>query len=75
VWQDPISECADPNPVSGAARLKIESVGRCGESDGPRRSVSLLIDDSVFGVVELSAISGACPKIGGGSIGGRAGFR
>jgi hypothetical protein len=28
--QDPISECADPNPVSGAAR-SILSLGRAGE--------------------------------------------
>jgi hypothetical protein len=30
---------------------------------GPNRSVILVIDDSVFGVVELSAVSGAGPEI------------
>jgi hypothetical protein len=75
VWQDPISEYADPNPVSGAAR-SILSLGRAGrESDWPGRSVILLIDDSAFGVGEFAAMSGAGREIGGGPIRVRAGFR
>jgi hypothetical protein len=47
----------DPRP---ALRAKIESVGRAGrECAWPHRNVILLIDDSVFGVGELSAVSGA----------------
>jgi hypothetical protein len=51
----------DPRP---ALRAKIESVGRAGrECAWPHRNVILLIDDSVFGVGELSAVSEAGPKI------------
>jgi len=47
-----------------ALRAQIVSVGRAGrECDWPRRNVILLIDDSVFGVGELSAVSEAGPKI------------
>ncbi|HWM70492.1 MAG TPA: hypothetical protein VNO35_28235 [Steroidobacteraceae bacterium] len=50
--------------VSGALRSGSDPWGvRGGRLTGPRRSVILLIDDGVFGVVELSAVSEAGPKI------------
>jgi hypothetical protein len=58
--------CFNPRP---ALRAPDRNVGRARESDWPRRFVIPLIDDSVFGVVELYPVPSRKSEAGRSGVG------